>query len=37
MVKKAIAAAEASLAGAVEANNMDYVKMNTDSLAEWRK
>ena len=37
MVKKAIAAAEASLAGALEANNMDYVKMNTDSLAEWRK
>ena len=36
MVKKAIAAAEASLAGAKEANNMDYVKMNTDSLAEWR-
>ena len=37
MVKKAIAAAEASLAGAREANNMDYVKMNTDSLSEWRK
>ena len=32
---KAIAAAKASLAGAKEAGNDDYVKMNTDSLKEW--
>ncbi|WP_298536950.1 DUF2911 domain-containing protein [uncultured Algibacter sp.] len=31
----AIAAAKASLAGAEEAGNADYVKMNTDSLKEW--
>lgn len=33
--KGAIAAAKKSLAGAQEAKNMDYVKMNTDSLKEW--
>lgn len=33
--KGAIAAAKKSLAGAEEAKNMDYVKMNTDSLKEW--
>jgi len=32
---KAIAAAKASLAGAKEAKNDDYVKMNMDSLKEW--
>ena len=33
--KGAIAAAKKSLAGATEAKNMDYVKMNKDSLKEW--
>lgn len=33
--KGAIAAAKASLIGAKEANNNDYVKLNTDSLKEW--
>ena len=33
--KGAIAAAKKSLAGATEAKNMDYVKMNEDSLKEW--
>ncbi len=33
--KGAIKAAKASLAGAKEAGNADYVKMNTDSLKEW--
>jgi hypothetical protein len=33
--KGAIKAAKASLAGAKEAKNADYVKMNTDSLKEW--
>jgi len=33
--KGAIEAAKKSLAGAKEAGNMDYVKMNTDSLKEW--
>ena len=33
--KGAIKAAKASLAGATEAGNADYVKMNTDSLKEW--
>jgi hypothetical protein len=33
--KGAIAAARKSLAGAEEAKNMDYVKMNKDSLKEW--
>tara|TARA_R110002012_G_scaffold321944_1_gene552576 strand:+ start:16030 stop:16872 length:843 start_codon:yes stop_codon:yes gene_type:complete len=33
--KGAIAAAKKSLAGAEAAKNMDYVKMNTDSLKEW--
>lgn len=33
--KGAIAAAKKSLAGATEAGNMDYVKMNNDSLKEW--
>ncbi|CAI8175325.1 MAG: DUF2911 domain-containing protein [Flavobacteriaceae bacterium] len=33
--KKAIAAAKASLEGAKQANNLDYVKMNEDSLKEW--
>ncbi|WP_299224358.1 DUF2911 domain-containing protein [uncultured Psychroserpens sp.] len=32
---RAIAAAKASLAGAKEAKNDDYVKMNMDSLKEW--
>ncbi|WP_431135404.1 DUF2911 domain-containing protein [Psychroserpens mesophilus] len=32
---KAIAAAKASMAGAKEAKNDDYVKMNMDSLKEW--
>ena len=32
---KAIAAAKASLAGAKEAGNEGYVKMNTESLKEW--
>lgn len=32
---KAISAAKASLAGAKEAKNDDYVKMNMDSLKEW--
>lgn len=31
----AVAAAKKSLAGAQEAGNMDYVKMNKDSLKEW--
>ena len=31
----AIKAAQASLAGAKEAGNTDYVKLNTDSLKEW--
>lgn len=34
-VKKAIAAAKASLEGAKQANNADYIKMNEDSLKEW--
>ena len=33
--KGAIATAKKSLAGAQEAGNMDYVKMNKDSLKEW--
>ncbi len=33
--KGAIAAAKKSLAGAKEAGNDDYIKMNTDSLKEW--
>jgi len=33
--KAAIAAARKSLELATEANNMDYVKLNKDSLAEW--
>lgn len=33
--KGAIALAEKSLAASEEAGNMDYVKMNKDSLAEW--
>ncbi|NJB70169.1 hypothetical protein GGR42_000631 [Saonia flava] len=33
--KGAIAIAKQSLAGAEEAGNMDYVKMNKDSLKEW--
>ncbi len=33
--KGAIEAAKKSLAGAKEAGNQDYVKMNTDSLKEW--
>lgn len=33
--KGAIKIAKKSLAGAKEAGNMDYVKMNTDSLKEW--
>lgn len=33
--KAAIAAAKKSLAGAKEAGNDDYVKMNTESLEEW--
>lgn len=33
--KGAIAAAKKSLAGAEEAGNADYVKMNKDSLKEW--
>ena len=33
--KAAIEAAKASLAGAKEAGNADYIKMNTDSLTEW--
>lgn len=35
MVKEAIKAAKASLLASKEANNMDYVKMNEDSLKEW--
>ncbi|WP_128757419.1 DUF2911 domain-containing protein [Leeuwenhoekiella aequorea] len=33
--KAAIEAAKKSLAGAKEAGNSDYIKMNTDSLKEW--
>jgi len=33
--KKAIETAKKSLAGAKEANNTDYIKMNEDSLKEW--
>ena len=33
--KGAIAAAKKSLAGAKEAKNADYIKLNTDSLKEW--
>ena len=33
--KGAITAAKASLAGAKEANNNGYIKMNTDSLKDW--
>ena len=33
--KAAIATAKKSLAGAKEAGNADYVKMNNDSLKEW--
>ena len=33
----AIAAAKKSLAAAEKAGNDDYVKMNTDSIAEWEK
>jgi len=33
--KGAIAAAKKSLEGATKAGNMDYVKMNKDSLREW--
>ncbi len=33
--KGAIKAAQASLEGAKKAGNMDYVKMNSDSLKEW--
>lgn len=35
--KEAIAAAKQSLALATEADNADYVKMNTDSIAKWMK
>jgi hypothetical protein len=35
--KGAIATAERSLELAKEANNADYIKMNTESLAEWKK
>jgi hypothetical protein len=35
--KGAIAAAKKSLVGATEAGNADYVKMNTESIAEWMK
>ena len=35
MVKEAVKTAKASLAAAKEANNLDYVKMNEDSLKEW--
>jgi hypothetical protein len=35
--KGAIATAERSLELAKEANNADYIKMNTDSLMEWKK
>ena len=34
--KGAIEAAKKSLAGATEAGNDDYIKMNNDSLKEWR-
>ena len=33
--KGAIEAAKNSLAGAKEAGNADYIKMNTESLKEW--
>jgi len=36
-VKGAIKAAKASLAGAEKAGNADYVKMNTESITEWKK
>ena len=36
-VKGAIKAAKASLKGAEKAGNADYVKMNTESIAEWSK
>ena len=36
-VKGAINAAKASLKGAEKAGNADYVKMNTESIAEWSK
>lgn len=35
--KGAISTAELSLAKAKEANNDDYIKMNTESIAEWKK
>ena len=35
--KSAIETAKLSLAGATKENNQDYVKMNTDSIAEWSK
>lgn len=35
--KGAIAAANASLAGAKKAGNKDYIKMNEDSIAAWSK
>lgn len=35
--KGAISTAELSLAKAKEAKNDDYIKMNTDSIAEWKK
>lgn len=35
--KGAIATAETSLAKAKEANNADYIKMNEESIAEWKK
>lgn len=35
--KEAIKSAEMSLAWAEEAENMDYVKMNKESIAEWKK
>ena len=35
--KSAIETAKLSLTGATKENNQDYVKMNTDSIAEWSK
>lgn len=37
MKKEAIATAKLSLASAEKAGNADYVKMNTESIAEWSK
>ena len=35
--KGAIVTANRSLELAKEANNADYIKMNTESIAEWKK